>query len=111
VFLLPTATAPVRAGRRVRSCGQAMNSNGGPSTVVRLPAPPGHSWDTSDSDWSGIRGRLSGQRITSLAEVVDAGVNTPVGGQSTAQAGRLRHAGVGAASVSATPARGRWELA
>jgi hypothetical protein len=30
---------------------------------------------------------------------------------NTAQAGRLRHAGVGAASVSATPARGRWEIA
>ena len=30
---------------------------------------------------------------------------------NAAQAGRLRHAGVGVASASATPARGRWEIA
>jgi hypothetical protein len=42
-----------------------------------------------------------------VAEAVDAGVNSPIGGPKHRPTGRLRHAGVGAASVSATPARGR----
>ena len=45
-----------------------------------------------------------------VAEPVKARINGPSAVGGTPETGRVRHAGVGAASVSATPASGRWVL-
>jgi hypothetical protein len=73
---------------------------------------PGHAGTLELSECSGrvsvkVHPRRQGDWAPDLARELAALTAVP----RTAHTGRVRHAGVGAASDSATPASGRWEIA